>query len=107
MVFGDGEQTRDFVYVKDVVDANMLALKSEKAIGEVFNIGTGVATSINQQAKTLLDIADKKNLKILHYRPREGDIKHSVADISKAKEKMGYNPKVTLRDGLKKLLIEG
>ncbi|MBS7636763.1 SDR family oxidoreductase [Candidatus Bathyarchaeota archaeon] len=107
MVFGDGEQTRDFVYVKDVVDANMLALKSGEAIGEVFNIGTGVATSINQLAKTLLDIADKKNLKILHYRPREGDIRHSVADISKAKEKMGYNPKITLRDGLKKLLIEG
>ncbi len=107
MVFGDGEQTRDFVYVEDVVEANMLALKSGKAAGEVFNIGTGVATSINQLAETLLDIADKRDLKILHYRAREGDIRHSVADISKAKEKMGYSPKVTLREGLKKLLVEG
>lgn len=103
-VFGDGEQTRDFVYIEDVVQANLLALKSEKAAGEVFNIGTGAATSINQLANMLLEIAGKKTLPIMHCKAREGDIRHSVADVSKAREKIGYNPKVPLSDGLRKLL---
>jgi UDP-glucose 4-epimerase len=104
VIFGDGKQTRDFVYVEDVAEANVLALKCGKAAGEVFNIGTGVATSINQLAETLLEIMNKRNGKILHDKARKGDIRHSVADISKAKEKLGYNPKVPLRNGLKKLL---
>lgn len=66
VIFGDGEQTRDFVYVEDVVEANLLALKSGKAVGKTFNIGTGVATSINRLAGTLLKIVDKKYLGILH-----------------------------------------
>lgn len=107
MVFGDGKQTRDFIYVEDVVDANLLALKYTKATGEVFNIGTGVATSINQLANTLLEITDKKNLRIVHCKARKGDIRHSVADISKAREKLDYNPKVPLKDGLRKLLEKG
>lgn len=104
VIFGDGEQTRDFVYVDDAVEASLLALKCEKSMGEVFNIGTGVATSINQLANTLLEIADKKNLKIVHREARGGDIRHSVADISKAKEKLEYNPRVSLKSGLKSLL---
>ncbi|MGB9854638.1 MAG: SDR family NAD(P)-dependent oxidoreductase, partial [Candidatus Bathyarchaeales archaeon] len=60
VVFGDGEQTRDFVYVDDVVEANLLALKCGKAAGEVFNIGTGVAVSINQLVNTLLEILDRR-----------------------------------------------
>lgn len=104
VIFGDGEQTRDFVYVEDVVEANLLALKSGKAVGKTFNIGTGVATSINRLAGTLLKIVDKKYLGILHYKAREGDIKHSVADISEAKFTLGFNPKVSLRNGLRKLL---
>lgn len=104
MVFGDGEQTRDFVHVDDVVEADLLALKCERAAGEVFNIGTGVATSINQLANTLLEIVDKRKLKIIHCEARDSDIRHSVADISKAREKLGYNPKVSLKSGLKRLL---
>jgi UDP-glucose 4-epimerase len=104
VIFGDGEQTRDFVYVEDIAEANVLALKCGKAAGEVFNIGTGVATSINQLAEMFLEIMNKRDEKILHEKAREGDIRHSVADISKAKEKLGYNPKVPLRNGLKKLL---
>jgi UDP-glucose 4-epimerase len=103
IIFGDGEQTRDFVYVKDVAEANLLALKCA-AHGEVFNIGTGVATSINQLASTLLEIADKRDLKIVHCEARKGDIAHSLADISKARGKMGYNPKTLLKDGLMNLL---
>jgi UDP-glucose 4-epimerase len=101
-IFGDGEQTRDFVYVQDVVEANLLALKCARAFGEVFNIGTGVATSINQLANALLEIAEK-NLKIVHSEARKGDIRHSVADITKAREKLGYNPEVPLKEGLRKL----
>ena len=105
VVFGDGEQTRDFVYVRDVAEANLLALKcGEAAIGEVFNVGTGVATSINQLANALLEAMGKTYLKIIHSEAREGDIRHSVADISKAREKLGYSSKVSLKEGLRELL---
>ena len=103
VIFGDGEQTRDFVHVQDVVEANMLALKNDGVAGETFNIGTGVATTINQLANILLEVADKKHLKLNHSKPRRGDINHSVADISKAKAQLGYNPKVSLKEGLEEL----
>lgn len=67
VVFGDGERTRDFIYVQDVVEANVLALKCKGTVaGEVFNIGTGVATSINQLANALLEVTNKTRLKIMH-----------------------------------------
>jgi UDP-glucose 4-epimerase len=103
VIFGHGEQTRDFINVKDVVEANILALKHNVA-GETFNIATGAATTINKLAKTLLETANKTNLKILHKRPRKGDVKQSVADISKAKEKLQFFPEVSLRKGLEELL---
>lgn len=106
LIFGDGEQTRNFVYVNDVAEANLLALKNENAIGDMLNIGSGVATSINQLARVLLTIANKKDLKIVYSENRAGDIKHSVADISKAREKLGYIPKTSLINGLKELLGE-
>jgi UDP-glucose 4-epimerase len=104
VVFGDGEQTRDFVHVQDVVEANMLALKNEGVVGEVFNVGTGVATTINKLANVLLKTTNKTHLKMVHSEPRKGDIKHSVADISKARGKLHYDPKVLLKDGLEELL---
>jgi UDP-glucose 4-epimerase len=104
VIFGDGEQTRDFVHVQDVAEANMLALKGEGIAGETFNVGTGVATSINKLASILLEVANKTDLKIRRSKPRKGDIRHSVADISKARKKLGYSPKISLKDGLKRLL---
>jgi len=103
VIFGDGEQTRDFVQVQDVVEANMLALKNKGIVGETFNIGTGVATTINQLANVLLEVANKTHLKVMHSKPRRGDIKYSVADISKVKNKLHYNPKVSLGKGLKEI----
>jgi len=100
VVFGDGEQTRDFVHVQDVAEANMLALKNGGIAGETFNIGTGVATTVNQLANMLLEVTNKTHLKIMHSKPRKGDIKHSVADISKARRKLHFNPKMSLKDGL-------
>ena len=103
VIFGDGEQTRDFVHVQDVVEANMLALKNKGVVGETFNIATGVATTINQLANVLLEAANKTHLKMVHSEPRKGDIEHSVADISKARRKLHYDPKVLLKDGLEEL----
>jgi UDP-glucose 4-epimerase len=104
VIFGDGEQSRDFVHVQDVVKANMLALKIKGVEGETFNIATGVATTINQLAATLLEITNKSCLKVVHSKPRKGDIKHSVGDNSKAKKKLRYNVKFSLKEGLKELV---
>jgi len=104
VIFGDGEQTRNFVQVRDVVEANMLALKNKGVVGEVFNVATGVATTINKLANVLLSAANRTHLKMVHSEPRKGDIKHSVADISKARWKLHYDPKVLLKDGLEELL---
>lgn len=103
VIFGDGEQTRDFVHVQDVVEANLLALRNKEIAGETFNIATGKATTINQLANMFLEITKKPHLKLTHCKPRKGDIKHSYADISKAKEKLQYTPKISLKKGLKEL----
>jgi len=104
IIFGDGEQSRDFIHVQDVVKANMLALRIKGVEGETFNIATGVATTINQLAATLLEITNKSCLKVVHSKPRKGDIKHSVGDNSKAKKKLRYNVKFSLKEGLKELV---
>jgi len=98
-IYGDGEQTRDFVYVKDVVQANILAVKNEEASG-VFNVGRGNAISINQIAK-LIFAETKSKSKIIYKKARPGDIKHSLASIELAKLHLNYLPKYNLVDGLK------
>lgn len=104
IIYGDGEQTRDFVSVKDVTDTNMLALTSKSAVGAVFNIGTGVATRINELAEMLQEIMGQKGVRPIHADARSTDIRHSCADISRAKKVLGYDPKVSLRDGLLELV---
>jgi UDP-glucose 4-epimerase len=104
IVYGDGEQTRDFVSVKDVVDANMLALARKSAAGGVFNIGTGVATRINELAETLQEIMGQTGVKLIHAGARSTDIRHSCADIDRAKTVLRYEPKVSLRNGLLELV---
>ena len=103
VIYGDGTQTRDFVHVEDVVDAILLALNSENAAGEVFNIGFGKPTSMNYLAKTVLDLACE-DLDVIYEESRLGDIKQSFANIEKAKKILGYNPRIMLQDGLKSLL---
>lgn len=104
IVYGDGEQTRDFTNVQDVVEANMLALSAQKAVGEVFNVATGVATSVNKLAEIIQEIMDKTNLAPVYANPRPGDIKHSYAAISKARKILRYNPRVQLEKGLADLV---
>jgi nucleoside-diphosphate-sugar epimerase len=103
-IFGDGKQTRDFVFVEDVVSATMLALTEKNAVGEIFNISTGKATTINKLVQILQKIMGKKNLKPVHEEPREGDIRHSYASIEKARTLLGYEPMFSLEKGLKKLV---
>jgi len=97
IIHGDGEQTRDFTFIKDVVEANILAVES-KATG-VFNIAGGKHISINDLAKSIMEIC-KKKFEPIHDEPQPGDVKHSLADISKAKEKLKYEPKFNIKEGL-------
>jgi len=101
VIYGDGEQTRDFTFIEDVVNANILAAES-KATG-VFNIAGGMQISINDLAKSVMKICGK-NLDLVHTNPRPGDIKHSIADISKAREKFNYEPKFNLIRGLEETI---
>jgi UDP-glucose 4-epimerase len=103
-IYGDGAQTRDFVNVHDVVEAVLTALGNEKADGEVFNIGFGVATSVNDLAKQILDLAGL-DLKISHEKFRTGDIENTFADISKTEKLLGYTPAVSLQNGLRALFL--
>jgi nucleoside-diphosphate-sugar epimerase len=104
IIYGNGEQTRDFTYVKDVVDVNMLALTNQKAIGEVFNTGTGETTTVNKLAETLKDLMSKTDLESVYTKSRSGDIEHSYADITKARKILEYNPKVKLENGLRSFI---
>jgi UDP-glucose 4-epimerase len=101
---GNGEQTRDFVYVEDVVSANMLALTKKNAVGEVFNVATGEATTINKLVQTLQKTIGKTHLKPIHKEPKSGDIQYSCASIEKARKILCYEPKFPLEKGLKKLV---
>jgi len=100
IIFGDGEQTRDFTFVKDAVEANILAAESD-ATG-IFNIGFGNRISINDLAKLITRLL-AKGTKPIYQEPRPGDIRHSLADISKARQ-IGYNPKYSLEQGLKETI---
>jgi len=100
VIFGDGKQTRDFIYVKDVVKANVLVAESRKANGRVFNVATGRQTSILELATKIIEITGA-NTSIIFDKPRPGDIRHSLADISKIR-KLGFEPEWSLEEGLKK-----
>ncbi|CAN5443432.1 SDR family NAD(P)-dependent oxidoreductase [soil metagenome] len=103
-VFEDGEQTRDFVNVKDIVRANLLAIETDGGDYQSFNIGTGRATSVKEIANLLAKGLGKEIEPVVVGKYREGDIRHCVADITKARKMLGYEPSVTLEDGLAELL---
>jgi len=100
-IYGDGEQSRDFTYVKDVVEANILAAESD-ATG-VFNIGSGESTTINQLATLCSKLLGKDDINPIHESPRLGDVKDSLANITKAKA-FCYNPKYSLEEGLRETI---
>jgi nucleoside-diphosphate-sugar epimerase len=102
-VYGDGEQTRDFTYVADCVQANWKACHAKGIAGGVFNIATGERISINQLYRELCNALDKE-ITPIHADPRRGDIKHSLADITLAKAKMEYAPRFDIGSGLEECL---
>jgi len=102
VILGDGSQSRDFTFVENVVLANILAANSEhKANGEVFNIALSGKTSLNDLVAMLKEITGK-NIEAEYKEARQGDVMHSLADISKAKDILGYQPKISFKDGLAK-----
>lgn len=103
-IFEDGEQSRDFVHVSDIVRANLLAIETDGGDYQSMNIGTGRATSVKRIAELLAEGLRKDIAPVIVGKYREGDIRHCVADISKARKLLGYEPKVTLETGLAELL---
>jgi nucleoside-diphosphate-sugar epimerase len=103
-IFGDGEQTRDFVFVEDIVEANMLALNSKDAPGQIFNVGSGKSVSINQVAETLKKVLHRAGLENTYADAQPGDIRHSCADIRKARKMLGFEPRFSFDDGIRELV---
>ena len=99
-IYGDGKQTRDFTYISDIVEANMLAVDSDVE-GEVFNIGGGSRIPLIETIHILERITGKK-AKIEYIEKQKGDVRDTYADVNKAKEILGYSPKVKIEEGLKK-----
>jgi UDP-glucose 4-epimerase len=102
-IFGDGEQTRDFVYVDDVVDANLAAATRDGVSGQVFNVARGERTTLNELVDMLARIL-RREIRPSYGSPRAGDITKSVADITHALNHLGYQPKVGVEDGLARLV---
>jgi len=100
VIFGDGEQTRDFVYVRDVVRANILASKG--GVPGVYNIASGTRTSLNELSGLIKEITGSK-VEAAYSQARAGDIRDSVADVKRAR-KIGYSPKFTLEEGLRSMI---
>ncbi len=102
-IHGDGEQTRDFTYVDNVAEANLAACHSPRAAGRVYNIGCNTRTSVNQLWKIMADLTGSK-MEPVHEPARAGDVPHSQADVHRAAEELGYQPRINLLDGLERSL---
>jgi len=100
-VHGDGGQTRDFVHVDDVVRANLAAATTDE-VGRAFNVGSGTGVSIRDLAERVVEATGSAS-PVVHADPREGDVRHSVADVAAARERLGYEPTVSLSEGLASL----
>jgi UDP-glucose 4-epimerase len=102
-IYGDGNQTRDFCHVQNVVHANLLALEAPTLSGEVVNIGTGRRVSINALVNEVNKLLNT-NIKPTHEPPRQGDVRDSLADISLAKKVLNYEPQLHFAEGLAQLV---
>lgn len=100
IIYGDGEQSRDFTFVADVVQANMRAAETTRGIGEVINFARGERTTLNELLETLKKITGRTEVRPDYREPRAGDVRHSLADITRAREFLGYVPQTNLEEGL-------
>ena len=103
-IFGDGNHTRDFTYIEDVDNVNMKLLDTNKADGEVMNIGSGNRISVNDLAKNLKEILESSS-EIKYDEVQKGDAKHTLADVGLAKRLVGYEPSVSIEEGLKRFVV--
>jgi nucleoside-diphosphate-sugar epimerase len=102
-VYGDGEQSRDFTYIDNVVHANLLAARAKQTKGEVINVACGQAITVNQII-AMINKTVGKQVKPTYEAARAGDVKHSLADITKAQELIDFNPIVSFDEGLQKAI---
>src|SRR5215831_3764089 len=100
VIYGDGEQTRDFTYVANAVDANLRAAEASGAAGRVFNIANGQSVSINEVLEVLKRLTGHPAVSAEYSDPRVGDVRDSLADLSAARSVLGYRPRVGLEEGL-------
>jgi nucleoside-diphosphate-sugar epimerase len=103
-IYGDGQQSRDFTFVQNVVQANLLASRAENVSGEIFNIACGERITVNALFAMIRDLHDR-DIEPVHDKPRQGDILHSFADITKGKEMLKYEPAVSFEAGLKETIL--
>jgi len=103
VVFGDGEQSRDFTYIDNVVEANICAMGAEDVAGQTFNVAAGERTSLNRLIELVAEITGRP-MTPRHEEPRPGDVRHSEADVSRAESQLGYRPIVSLEDGLRRTI---
>jgi nucleoside-diphosphate-sugar epimerase len=102
-VFGDGEQSRDFAYVQNIVEANLLAMDAQGVAGQVFNVACGERITVNQLLEELRALLET-DIEADYVAARPGDVRHSLADISRARTALGYEPSVGLREGLRRTI---
>ncbi len=100
VIYGDGEQSRDFTYIANVVDANLKAAETTKGIGKVINVANGERITLNELLKEVQELTGKTDVSVDYRAPRAGDVLHSLADITRARELLGFEPRVGLREGL-------
>jgi UDP-glucose 4-epimerase len=101
VIFGDGEQTRDFTYVDNVVQANLLAMEAPDAVGKVFNVAYGESVTLNRLVELIGELTGR-DLAVRYAPPRPGEIVHSRADIGRARAELGYEPEVDFTEGLRR-----
>jgi UDP-glucose 4-epimerase len=100
VIYGDGEQSRDFTYIDNVVEANLRAAETTRGIGRVINIANGERITLNQLLDELKSLTGKSEVGADYQAARSGDVRHSLADITSARELLGFEPRVGLREGL-------
>jgi len=104
VIYGDGKHSRDFTYIDNVVAANMSAASAPGAVGKVINVANGVEVTLNELLAVLKELTGKPDVTVEYKDAREGDVLHSLADITLARELLGYESKVDLREGLKRTI---
>jgi len=97
-------QTRDFIHVSDIVQANLLAMESDRAVGNVFNVGTGRSVSISRLAEMIIGLSGRRGLRSVMKSAKPGDVRHSCADLTKSRKLLDYAPRVSLAEGLQRIV---